>query len=116
MATFWRRHLFTSVIVGGIQFVVLTLLAMLFYPGGTKTDPTTPGYSFFRNFFSELGLTRGYGGQPNTISTALFVVSLTVTGIALALFFVGFTQFFRRSLSGRILSRSIPTRSYRLAR
>ena len=51
----WREWVYAAVMVGCIQFVVLTVIAMVFYPGGTHGDPTTKGYSFFRNFFSDLG-------------------------------------------------------------
>lgn len=99
-----RQQVFLWAAVACVQFVVLTLLAMLFYPGGTAIDPATSGYSFFHNFFSELGLTETYGGQPNTLSAILFVVAMTLAGGGLALFFVAFPQFFARSLTGRLFS------------
>jgi hypothetical protein len=100
----WRRKAFSWVVVGCVQFVVLTLVAMLFYPGGTATDPTTRGYSFFTNFFSELGLTRTHTGGPNTISFILFFVALTLAGAGLVLFFVAFRWFFAQARAGRVLS------------
>ena len=33
-------------------FVILNIIAMLSYPGGTFLDDTTVGYSFTRNFLS----------------------------------------------------------------
>lgn len=100
----WRRKAFSWVAVGCVQFVILTVLAMWFYPGGTSADPTTQGYSFFTNFFSELGLTRTYNGGPNAISFILFFVALTLAGAALALFFVVFRSFFVQSGVTRVLS------------
>lgn len=100
----WRRKAFSWVAVGCVQFVILTVVAMWFYPGGTITDPTTQGYSFFTNFFSELGLTRTHSGGPNTISFILFFVALTVAGAGLALFFVAFRSFFVQSTAGKVLS------------
>lgn len=102
---FWRRTIFMLVMIGCVQFVVLTILAMFLYPGGTFSDPTRAGYSFFHNFFSELGLTRTHAGAPNTASFVLFTVALTLAGAGLALFFVAFAQFFSRSLAGKVLSR-----------
>lgn len=99
-----RRKAFSWVAAGCVQFVILTLVAMLFYPGGTTTDPTTRGYSFFTNFFSELGLTRAHSGGPNTISFILFFVALTLAGAGLALFFVVFRSFFVQSRTGKVLS------------
>ena len=39
----WRQSVFLITMVGCIQVVLLTFLAMLVYPGGTHDDPTTPG-------------------------------------------------------------------------
>lgn len=100
----WQKRAFSWAIVGCVQFVVLTLAAMLFYPGGTVSDATTRGYSFFTNFFSELGLTRTHAGGPNTISFILFFVALTLAGVGLALFFVAFRSVFVGSKAGKVLS------------
>lgn len=103
-STFWRQGVFRLVAICCVLFVLLTAVAMLFYPGGTATDPTTRGYSFFTNFFSELGLTQTRTGQPNTVSAILFITALTAAGAALAVFFVVFAQFFVHSTAGKILS------------
>ncbi len=100
----WRQRVFSLMMFGCVLFVVFTVVAMLFYPGGTFTDPAASGYSFFTNFFSELGLTKTRTGQPNTISAILFVSALTMAGVGLALFFIAFPPFFARSQSGRLLS------------
>lgn len=86
------------------QFVILTLVAMLFYPGGTLTDPSTSGYQFLHNFFSDLGLTVSYSGAPNPISSALFITALTLAGLGLILFFLTFPHFFTVSSGGLVLS------------
>lgn len=90
--------------IGCPVFVALSSVAMLFYPGGTFADPTASGYSFFTNFFSELGLTKTRTGQPNTVSAILWVTALTMGGLSLALFFFAFAQFFTRSKSAKTLS------------
>jgi hypothetical protein len=90
--------------VGCIQFIVLTLLAMLLYGGGTALDPAARGYSFFTNFFSDLGFTKTRLGTPNTASAILFFVALTLTGLALVLFFLAMPRFFRGSIPSRMLS------------
>jgi hypothetical protein len=101
---FWRRRVFQLVEIGCILFIVLTLGAMLFYPGGTLTDPSTSGYQFFRNFLSELGLTVTHAGEYNTISLLLFVPALTLAGSGLVLFFIAFPQFFISSRLVRVVS------------
>jgi hypothetical protein len=77
-----------------IQFILLTLLAMLFYPGGTSANPGATRYLFFYNFFSELGLTQVYDGTANTISAILFFVALTLAGLGLVLFFLTLPHYF----------------------
>jgi hypothetical protein len=99
-----RCWVFGLIMLGCALFVVVTLIAMLFYPGGTMIDPTTSGYSFFANVLSELGMTQTYAGQPNTASRLLFTIALTLTGAGLAAFFVAFRQFFVTSRLTRILS------------
>ena len=89
---------------GCAQFVVLTVMAMLFYRGGTVTDPAASGYSFFANVLSELGATKTPAGQPNTVSRVLFIPALTLAGAGLSAFFLVFRQFFVGSRSGRVLS------------
>ncbi len=82
-----RRMAFQFVMFTCGFFVPLTLLAMWFYPGSTVSDPTTQGYLFTRNFFSDLGLTRTYGGEPNLISALMFFAALGSAGLALVVFF-----------------------------
>lgn len=93
----WRPAAFRLMMIAAAQFVVLTVVAMLVYSGGTADDPTAPRYRFFENFFSELGLTRGYTGEPNTIPLVLWVTSLALAGLGLALFFIAAPGLFRRS-------------------
>ena len=95
---------FLWVMIGCIQFVVLTFLAMLSYGGGTAVDPATHGYSFFTNFFSDLGFTKTRLGTPNTVSAILFFVALTLAGLTLVLFFAVMPRFFRGRALSRVLS------------
>jgi hypothetical membrane protein len=100
----WRERVYFLAMVGCIQFVVLTVIAMVFYPGGTHGDPTTKGYSFFRNFFSDLGLTETFSGDPKFVSFLLFTLAMVFAGAALATFFVAFPSFFSSSPLGKWLS------------
>jgi len=101
---FWRQQVFTWVIISFILFGLLTLVAMFCYPGGTMTDATTSGYLFFSNFFSDLGITETYAGQPNTLSAVLFIAALIMAGCGLAVFFIAFRQFFLTSAAERWFS------------
>ena len=43
----WGKRPFQLILVSSAQFVLLTIVAMLIYPGGTKYDSATSGYHFF---------------------------------------------------------------------
>lgn len=83
-----RQKALTVAMVLALLFIILTGVAMLFYPGGTAFDPTTEGYQFANNYFSTLGLTRAHNGQPNWISAILFFSALSLAGVGLIIFFV----------------------------
>lgn len=99
-----RARLFDLVLGVCLAFVVLTALAMAFYPGGTQKNPALTGYSFAFNFFSDLGRARALGGGENGFSAALFRLALTSAGLALALFFATFATLFWTNLFARCLA------------
>lgn len=86
-----------ALIYAAAQFIVLTAVAMLVYPGGNDADPAAAGYRFTRNFFSDLGSTEAYSGDANTICMALFVIALVAVGLAL----IGFGFAVRTLRDGR---------------
>lgn len=90
-----RAHSFSLIMAGCGQFIVLTLIAMLFYAGGNNADTTAPRYLFFQNFFSDLGMTVAHNGEANTISFLLFTVALSLAGLSLVAFFWLMPGFFR---------------------
>ena len=83
----WQKWVIGISILGALQFFVLSSLAMEYYPGGTIHDRISEGYSFFTNYFSDLGRTRSWNGENNWKSNILFQTSLTTVGISLCLFF-----------------------------
>jgi hypothetical protein len=76
----------SSVLTASLGFVVLTTLAMLEYPGGSRYELRSHHYLFFRNFLSDLGATKTPAGHVNTSSCVLFIVALTCVGISLVAF------------------------------
>jgi hypothetical membrane protein len=70
---------------------------MLVYPGGTYRDHSTSGYQFFHNFFSDLGATVTFNGQPNPIGAALFVASLVVLVVGMGGILAGLARVYSRS-------------------
>ncbi len=104
MLSFWRKQIFGFVAIGCALFVLLTAGAMLFYPGGTASDPATIGYSFLTNFFSDLGRTQARNGQMNAIAAPLFFLALSLAGASLIVFFLAFAPFFTRTWLDRALA------------
>ncbi|MEO8844776.1 MAG: hypothetical protein ABI591_23515 [Kofleriaceae bacterium] len=84
MTSVYRRAGFLR--FAAIQFVVLTVCAMIAYTGGTWFDPTTRHYELTGNFLSDLGATRSLSGATNYVSSALFFVALATCGAALIAF------------------------------
>ena len=99
-----RRPMFALTMFGCVQFVVLSTIAMVFYPGGTYADANTVGYSFWANFFSDLGRTVTTSGEPNTVSYVLFTVALAFSGLVLIAFFLAAPGLFTRATSPRRLA------------
>lgn len=100
----WQKHTFPLVMVSSCQFVLLTLIAMFFYTGGTLADPTVERYSFSTNFFSDLGILTSYNGETNLIASILFFIALALAGLGLVYFFVIFPTHFQEDRYGRFLS------------
>ncbi len=67
-----------------ISFLLFTAIGMIYFPGGTILDHNTKGYSFFNNFFSELGRWRTWRGETNWIS--FFCLEIALLGQAFAMF------------------------------
>lgn len=101
---FWQKRAFKLSLWGGGLFVPLTLVAMLVFPGGTIADPTTKGYSFFENFFSELGFFTTKSGAANYFAAPLFFIAMVLAGVSLVIFSLAFRQFFLSNKRQRWLS------------
>ena len=99
-----RHKLLTLVMIACLSFPVLTTLAMLFYPGGTRSNPELQGYRFFENCFSELGLMQSYSGGPQTASFILFTLALALAGAALVIYYCLAPSIFWGKTSLKILS------------
>ncbi len=73
-----------------ILFLISTGVAMFFFPGGTMLDHNTKGYSFFNNFFSELGRWRSLNGGTKWISFFGFEIALLFHSVAMFIFNLNF--------------------------
>ena len=95
ITTWWHsKKPFQWVVVASTQFILLTFIAMRFYPGGIVGDPTTVGYAFFRNFFSDLGMTVAHNGASNWLSAALFFIALSGAGLGIIMLFLRLPRVF----------------------
>jgi len=86
---------FILVMINCCQFLILTNIAMFFYPGGTITDPSTSGYSLWKNLFSDLGRFITPSGESNLIAFVLYNISLFLMGVLLIPYFVVMPQLFK---------------------
>ena len=85
----WKRLCCIAIVLGGFQFILLTFIAMIFYPGG---------YSFTEDYFSNLGTTVNVKtGSPNGISRVLFLIACVVVGASLIPFWVVLMALFTES-------------------
>ena len=98
-----HQHLFLIKLprVACVLFVILFILAMLMYAGGTINNPESMGYSFTRNFFSDLGKFT----TENIISAMMFNLSLIVCGWSFAAYFFYFTKLFNQNTIIHILAK-----------
>ncbi len=91
----WQKLFFQFGVFGTLQFLVLTVLAMLIYPGGTIHHPEYEQYNFLYNYFSDLGRTFTFDGSTNWMSHLLFSTTLTISGVCLILFFIALPGLFK---------------------
>lgn len=89
-----KHWAFLLVIFGCSQFIVLTIIAMFFYKGGTYIDPSSTSYLFWNNYFSDLGRSIAHSGASNKISFILFTITLSLWGVSQIPFFIAFPKFF----------------------
>ena len=99
-----RKWVFIFGVAVTLLFVFLSAYCMVIYPGGTISDPNYEGYSFFTNYFSDLGRTHNFLKKSNLISMLIFRSSITLVGIAAILFYMVITHFFTSSALCRNLS------------
>jgi len=83
-------------IIGVLQFILLTLIAGSFYPGG---------YDYYSYYFSDLGAVMARNGEVNSISSTIFTFTLTVVALTFIPFWVIIRSPFTGSGIERMLSR-----------
>lgn len=79
---------------GIIQFIILSIIAMIVFPGGTREDALIEGYSFSFNKFSDLGMWETYSGEPKLASFLLFNLGLIVCGLSMLPYVIFSAKYF----------------------
>ena len=75
------------IIFGTLAVTTFFMLAIVFYAGGSYNNPGTQGYTFFGNFFSDLGMLKSDNGQNNLKSQIFFVLAIfTASFIQMTIF------------------------------
>ena len=101
----WKRRILEFCLAGLAVHALFDPLAMVLYSGGTSIDEDAEGYSFFENFYSDLGMTQTYGGEANTLSLLLWASVNALNGIALVFFSVIMPSYFTATRLERFSSR-----------
>ena len=73
MIKFWTVYLIRFV---SIYFIVSVFIASFLYPGGNIFDPNQVGYSFSKNYLSDLGGYMSRSGEINFLSSFIFNTSM----------------------------------------
>lgn len=103
--TNWKKWAYILNMVGCAQFILFTFIGMLLYTGGTYNDHTIPGYSFFLNFFSDIGRTVSHSGESNFVAFVFFSTAFFFVGILLIPSFLAFPNFFDKGSTEQWISR-----------
>ena len=86
------------------MFAVLTTVAMLVYPGGTRIDPTAERYLFSQNYFSDLGRTQDFEENSNLPSMLLFGLGLSTVGCTTVALFLAMPNLFQQDRVSQFVS------------
>ena len=92
----WKKLSCLTSVLGGLFFIIITIISMVFYPGG---------YSFFYDYFSTLGASKSLNThEPNPVSSVLFTIACVVVGISLIPFWIVVTTLFKDKSITKYLS------------
>jgi hypothetical membrane protein len=83
---------FKLLYISCLSFLVLTMVGMIVYPGGTFMHTEYTHYYFLENFFSDLGRTQTPNGSMNLFSLICFDTALIFQAVALFVFNIQFLK------------------------
>jgi len=99
-----EKTVYNFAIFSGIQYLILTVITMFLYPGGTHQNHETNGYTFGENFFSDIGRTVALDGTSNLLSAGIYFWAMLCVGASTILMFVILRYIFREKKWVRYLS------------
>ncbi len=99
----WKKSSGLLAMIGTANFIICTVLGMVFYGGGSFFDPSSQYYSFTENFFSDLGRTTNHTGGSNMVSCILFIIALGGVGVMLIPMFIAIPAMMRKKSIAQVL-------------
>lgn len=75
-------------LLGCIEYFVFTHVAMVLYPGGNALNDMATGYSYWYNYYSDLGMAHAWNGAANLLSASFFIPSVVTWALMKAPFFI----------------------------
>ena len=103
--TMCRHAAFHLPVYGVAAFILLNILAMFIYPGGTYQEPDLNSYKFTMNYFSDLGRTMTMNGTNNFFACFLFNLNLLMIGSLMVVFFYYLPELFKQNKTAYMLCR-----------
>jgi hypothetical protein len=103
---------FIITFIGSILFIILTISAMFFYPGGSYIDPSSSKYYFHLNYISDIGRTVAMNGIESQISPILFAIATTINGLCGIGYFYGTNSFFKSTPVDKKISKIVLSLTY----
>jgi hypothetical membrane protein len=85
--------------------LALTVISGFLYPGGNIADNSALGYSFSRNFLSDLGGTVAINGQSHRPGATIFAGALIISVVVLAGLFAGTVRVLSSEPRARLFAR-----------
>lgn len=101
-----KIRLLTLSMYAPLLFIILTTICMFLYTGGSKHEPILEGYTFYKNFFSDLGRTVAWSGEKNSYSCILFSFTAGILSIFVFIYFYTTLNVFKENINVKKLIKS----------
>ncbi len=96
-----------SLITGPTIFILFTTIAMIIYRAGNPIDDSSLTYSFYYNFFSDLGMMGSFHEGNNSPVYIFFIIALVAMSILVIPFFLFMINYFKETNQKQYLILSI---------